>query len=76
MMLLVSEEDYPGWRTIYRGSVSSTWSDLQILEDAMPMWLLEYLMTNKVPAVPIVKISFVLLPWPDDPDPLPEFLNT
>ena len=27
MMLLLSEEDYPGWKAIYRGSVSTTWSD-------------------------------------------------
>lgn len=74
--LLISEEDYAGWRIIYRGAVASTWSDLLALEDAMPMWLLEYLLTNKCPAIPIQKISFVLLPWPHDEDPLPELLNT
>lgn len=42
----------------------------------MPMWLLEYLLTNKVPSLTVHKISFVLLPWPHDNDPLPELLNT
>ena len=74
--LLLSEEDYPGWKTIYRGIVAKTWMDLHALEDAMPMWLLEYLLTNKTPAVPASKVSFVLLPWPHDGEPLPELLNT
>jgi WD repeat-containing protein 48 len=74
--LLLSEEDYPGWKTIYRGTVGSTSVDLSALEDAMPMWLLEYLLTNKIPPVPIGKVSFVLLPWPHDVEPLPELLNT
>jgi WD repeat-containing protein 48 len=74
--LLISEEDYPGWKTIYRGAVASTWTDVPALEDAMPMWLLEYLLMNKVPPVPITKVSFVLLPWPHDGEPLPELLNT
>jgi len=76
IVLHLSEEDYPVWKTIYRGTVSSTWTDLLALEDAMPMWLLEYLLMNKTPPVPIHKISFVLLPWPHDPEPLPELLNT
>jgi WD repeat-containing protein 48 len=74
--LLLSEEDYPNWKTIYRGTVASTWMDLSVLEDAMPMWLLEYLLTNRIPAVTISKVSFVLLPWPHDEEPLPELLNT
>ena len=51
-------------------------SDRHTLEDAMPMWLLEYLLTNKVPAALTVKINSVLLAWPNDTDPLAEFLNT
>ena len=57
MILVSSEEDYLGWKTIYRGSISTTWADRHTLEDAMPMWLLDYLLTNKVPALPIVTIS-------------------
>jgi len=42
------------------------------------MWLLEYLLLNKIPPIPVVKLGFVLLPWPNkDPDgeQLPELLN-
>ena len=74
--LLLSEEGYPSWKTIYRGTVASTWMDVPVLEETMPMWLLEYLLTNKIPAVPVNKVSFVLLPWPHDEEPLPELLNT
>ena len=50
--------------------------DMLVLEDAMPIWLLECLLMNKMPPVPVHKISFVLLPWPHDGEPLPELLNT
>ncbi|KAH7917849.1 WD40 repeat-like protein [Leucogyrophana mollusca] len=79
MNVVLSDEVYPGWRTVYRGSTSTTWADVYTLEEAMPLWLLEYLLLNKVPSLPVVKISFVLLPWPNtDPDraQLPELLNT
>jgi len=76
MTLLLSEEDYLGWKTIYRGTVANTSMDLSVLEDVMPGWLLEYLLTNKIPSVPVSKVSFVLLPWPHDEEPLPELLNT
>lgn len=50
--------------------------DMLVLEDVMPIWLLECLLMNKMPPVPVHKISFVLLPWPHDGEPLPELLNT
>ncbi|KZP25889.1 WD40 repeat-like protein [Athelia psychrophila] len=75
-VLVIAEEAYPGWNSVYRGSVASTWTDVTKLEDAMPLWLLEYLLTNKVPAVPVSKVGFVLLPWMGDGEPLPELLNT
>lgn len=44
----------------------------------MPVWLLEYLLTNKVPAVPITKVGFVLLAYPakNGEEQLPDLLNT
>ncbi|KAH7889662.1 hypothetical protein F5I97DRAFT_1996070 [Phlebopus sp. FC_14] len=79
MTIMMSDESYPGWKTIYRGSVSSTWTDIYTLEETMPLWLLEYLLFNKLVTPQSVKISFVLLPW-SNPDPtgvqLPELLNT
>ena len=45
----------------------------------MPFWLLEYLLVTKIPPIPTVKVSFVLLPYKSkDPseEQLPELLNT
>ena len=75
--ILISEEAPSGWHTLYRGSVSSTATDTRQLEESMPMWLLECLLLNKVPTIPITKISFVLLPYKEpEGETLPELLNT
>jgi hypothetical protein len=79
MSVLISEETTSGWMTVYHGQVSSTGSDMRLLEEVMPLWLLEYLLINKIPVIPTVKISFVLLPWKGtgaNEDSLPELLNT
>jgi WD repeat-containing protein 48 len=79
MPLMISEEASHGWTTIYRGTVSSAHQDVRALEEALPMWALEYLLTNKIPVIPTSKLSFVLMPWPNkDPEAevLPELLNT
>ncbi|KAJ3802993.1 hypothetical protein GGU11DRAFT_849688, partial [Lentinula aff. detonsa] len=77
--LIISEENPPSFTTLYRGTVNSAGHDTPILEEVMPVWLLEYLLHNKLAsAPPLVKISFILLPWPNkDPDgtQLPELLN-
>lgn len=75
---MISEEAVSGWTTIYRGQVASTASDARTLEEVMPFWLLEYLLANKAPMVPVTKVSFVLLPFPhkDTHEVLPELLNT
>lgn len=44
----------------------------------MPLWLLELLLANKAPLVQVVKVSFVLLPYPAKglgEAALPELLN-
>ena len=77
-MVMMSDESYPGWRTVYRGGVSTTWADIYTLEETMPLWLLEYLLHNKATVPHASKISFVLLPWPNpepDGEQLPELLN-
>lgn len=76
--LIISEEAVSGWTTIYRGQVASTAGDARTLEEVMPFWLLEYLLANKAPSVPVTKVSFVLLPFPheDTHEMLPELLNT
>ncbi|RDB19018.1 hypothetical protein Hypma_014361 [Hypsizygus marmoreus] len=77
--LLISEEASPGWNTVYRGTVASTKQDVHVLEEAMPLWLVECLLLNKLPPMQAhLKLSFVLLPWPskDPSEQLPELLNT
>jgi len=79
--LLVAEERPHGWAIVYRGTVASagTIDDVETLEDAMPVWLLEYLLLGRAPQVGVVKIGFVLLPLqsgvPGD-EVLPELVNT
>lgn len=79
MTIVISEESSSGFSTVYRGTVASTVHDVSALEEAMPMWLIEYLLMNKMPSSPpVIKISFVLLPWVSkDPEAeqLPELLN-
>ncbi|KAH9958413.1 hypothetical protein BC827DRAFT_1219400 [Russula dissimulans] len=72
--LLVAEERAHGWATVYRGTVASAGSavDVAALEDVMPVWLLEYLLLARAPQVAIVKIQFALLPGEDT---LPELVN-
>ncbi|KIK67364.1 hypothetical protein GYMLUDRAFT_238660 [Collybiopsis luxurians FD-317 M1] len=76
--LMILEETPPSFTTLFRGTVNSAGYDTATLEEVMPMWLLEYLLHNKAPSPPLVKVSFILLPWPNkDPDgtQLPELLN-
>ncbi|KAF7308543.1 WD-REPEATS-REGION domain-containing protein [Mycena chlorophos] len=82
ILLLIEEEAEPAFKTVYRGTVGSTGSsgDIHALEEAMPLWLIEYLLLHRMPSTPPqVKLSFVLLPWVDKEnreDQLPELLNT
>jgi WD repeat-containing protein 48 len=72
--LLVAEERAPGWAIVYRGTVASagTTGDVETLEDAIPVWLLEYLLLGRAPQVAVVKIQFALLPGEES---LPELVN-
>ncbi|KAJ6518796.1 hypothetical protein C8R45DRAFT_1204129 [Mycena sanguinolenta] len=77
--LLIEEEAAPGFTTVYRGMVGSTAADMHALEEAMPLWLVEYLLLHRMPGTPPqVKISFVLLPWigkGSSEEKLPDLLN-
>jgi WD repeat-containing protein 48 len=72
--LLVAEERAPGWSIVYRGTVASagTTGDVTVLEDAIPVWLLEYLLLGRTPPVAVVKVQFALLPGEES---LPELVN-
>jgi WD repeat-containing protein 48 len=79
--LLVAEERAHGWAIVYRGTVASAGSadDVETLEDAMPIWLLEYLLLGRTPQVAVLKIGFVLLPMQSGQpgeEVLPELVNT
>lgn len=56
--ILFASETQAGWTNIYRGSVASTGHDVHLLETLMPLWLMQYLLSNKAPIVPNIKVSF------------------
>ena len=62
--LFIAEVRPLGWATVYRGTVASVGSaeDLATLEDAIPVWLLEYLLLEGALQVAIIKIQFAVLP--------------
>lgn len=77
-MIYISEETSFGWSTAYRGTVRTTGRDTRVLEGTMPMWLLDYLLISRVPPVPVIKVGFVLHPYPvrRGEEQLPDLLNT
>ncbi|SPO25251.1 uncharacterized protein UTRI_02633_B [Ustilago trichophora] len=58
-----SSADAGSWEAVYRGLVSCTGDDTEILEQTAPMWLLDCLLNNHVNAREPVKLSFTLTPW-------------
>ena len=65
--LLIAEERAPGWAIMYRGTIASagTTGDVTALEDAMPVWLLEYLLLGRSQPMASVKLWFALVPVPN-----------
>lgn len=76
--VIISENTPSGYMPIYRNLVSNVGQDMQLLEELMPDWLMEYVLQNRAPQLPNNKVGFILLPAPtEDPkDQLPELLNT
>ncbi len=58
-----SSADAGSWEAVYRGLVSCTGDDAEVLERTAPLWLLECLLNNGVVAREPVKLSFTLTPW-------------
>lgn len=58
-----SSADAGSWEAVYRGLVSCTEHDTEVLEQTAPMWLLDCLLSNHVTARDPVKLSFTLSPW-------------
>ena len=69
--IVLAEETQSGWSNIYRGTVANVGQDTALLEKIMPLWLMQYLLANKVPLVPNIKVSFGVAPWSDTPAAAP-----
>jgi WD repeat-containing protein 48 len=73
--LVVAEEAAPGWRPRVSTTVGGAGADMTLIEEEAPRWLLEYLLASKTPQVGVAKVGFVLVPYEQGPDTLPELLN-
>jgi WD repeat-containing protein 48 len=61
------------WTVIYRGLAGTTDGDEAQVMAVAPLWILEYLLAGRVPAVEPLKITFLLQPWSQGgDDDLPE----
>ncbi|UTT96985.1 hypothetical protein NDA17_004669 [Ustilago hordei] len=58
-----SSADAGSWEAVYRGLVSCTAEDTEILEQTAPLWLLDCLLHNHVNSREPVKLSFTLTPY-------------
>ncbi|KAF8585272.1 WD40 repeat-like protein [Ramaria rubella] len=61
--IVLAEEIQSGWSNIYRGTVAGASQDTHMLDKVMPLWLMQYLLTNKIPIVPNIKVSFGVAAW-------------
>lgn len=65
---IIIQEDRPdtgGVADLYRGTVSSVGREVDLVEQAGPMWLGDLLLRNQIPVKEISKVSFFLLPFED-----------
>lgn len=58
MAVIISEEtaDASAWAVTYRGLIRTSHSDMQILEEKAPLWLLDFLLGGRIPFKDPVKI--------------------
>ncbi|KAG8776781.1 hypothetical protein FRC15_011755 [Serendipita sp. 397] len=81
-----SSEAASGWTPVYRGlySTQSQLEDIECLEQELPNWTLEFLLSNKVGGVVggggppnIQKLNFMVVPWSggDSKEDLPDLLS-
>ncbi|BGP12717.1 hypothetical protein JCM10213_008855 [Rhodosporidiobolus nylandii] len=66
MAVIISEEAGDAWSVKYRGLVGTTYEDMSVLEQKAPLWLLDFLLGNRVHLKEAAKVSFVLQPWKDE----------
>lgn len=48
MAIIISEETSDAWAVKYRGLVSTSYEDMSVLEQKAPLWLLDFLLGNRV----------------------------
>ncbi|KAG8853595.1 hypothetical protein FRC20_001191 [Serendipita sp. 405] len=81
-----SSEAASGWTPVYRGlySTQSQLEDIECLEQELPNWTIEFLLSNKVGGVVggggppnIQKLNFMVVPWSggDSKEDLPDLLS-
>ncbi|BGP04746.1 hypothetical protein JCM10049v2_000548 [Rhodotorula toruloides] len=76
MAIIISEETGDAWSVKYRGLVGTSYEDMGVLEQKAPLWLLDFLLGNRIPAKEPVKVSFILQPWKGEGyQSLPELPN-
>lgn len=71
---MISEEssDASGWTGVYSSLVSATRDNVDQLEMAAPIWLLELLLLNKYPGPAQSKVSFVVVAYERRNEPIAE----
>ncbi len=71
--VIIQEETSGGSVELYRGTVETVGTDVDVIEKCGPMWLGEVLLLNATPQKDPVKVSFILHPWQDK---LPSIAST
>lgn len=56
MAIIISEETGDAWSVKYRGLVGTSYEDMGVLEQKAPLWLLDFLLGNRIPAKEPVKV--------------------
>lgn len=52
-----------GYTVVFRGLVGTAGTDSHVLEQELPLFVLDFLLGNKTFLKEPVKISFILFPW-------------
>ncbi len=63
--VIIQEETTGGSAELYRGTVETVGTDVDIIEKCGPLWLGEVLLLSAIPQKDPVKVSFILHPWQD-----------
>jgi WD repeat-containing protein 48 len=72
--IILSEktDDARGWSSVYHGVLSTLGEDVEILETAAPLWLLEFVLASKANQAANPKFNFLVTPWIQGSEPATE----